>query len=320
MLRRAMGKKKPEEMAKQREIFTKGAVERGTDAKKAGEIFDLMAKFAEYGFNKSHSAAYAVLTYQTAYLKTYFPEEFMAALMTTEMSSTDKLAKYIRDARDHGVKVLTPDVNRSQKVFSVETVQSPSGSVKAIRFALEAIKGVGGAAVDALIEERTKAGPFKGFLDFCRRVSNRKANKKVLESLIVSGAFDSIAEANRPSLLASVESVLASTGDEQEERGLGQTSLFDSFTATEVKQTAGSGGVIFKQEKDWPMVKRLSQEKAVVGFYVSGHPLDGWQAIFEQSLGWTIAKLKSQAERLKAPAPGAGGGRVAVDPTPREAS
>lgn len=299
MLRRAMGKKKPEEMAKQKEIFVKGATERKLAADVAAGIFDLMAKFAEYGFNKSHSAAYAVLTYQTAFLKTYYPQEFMAALMTTEMSNTDSLAKYIADARAHQVTVLPPDVNLSPRVFGVE---KGSDGKKSIRFGLEAIKGVGGAAVEAMLEEREKS-PFRGLVDFCRRVSNRKANKKVIESLIVAGAFDAIAEANRPSMLASVENILESSASEQEERGLGQTSLFDAFTATEIKpQSLGGGDMLFKREPDWPLQKRLAQEKAAVGFYVSGHPMEGWQVICDEWLGWNTQKVKEHVQKAAAKA------------------
>jgi DNA polymerase-3 subunit alpha len=289
LLRRAMGKKKPEEMAKHRDLFVKGAVEKGLPAAKAESIFDLMAKFAEYGFNKSHSAAYGVLTYQTAYLKTYFPAEFMAALMTTEMDNTDKLTKYIGDARAHGTPVLPPDVNASMKRFSVEKVNG----VHAIRFGMEAIKGVGGIAVDAIIEARA-SGPFKNAMDFCRRVSTRKVNKKVLESLTLAGAFSSIAEVNRATLLGSLEKLLEVAGDEQEEKELGQSSLFDSFGSDEVKLVTPTGS-IFKQEEEWPRSRMLALERQTVGFYVSGHPMDTWQKICEEWLGWNTEKLKTYA-------------------------
>jgi DNA polymerase-3 subunit alpha len=299
ILRRAMGKKKPEEMAKQREIFRKGALEKGLTAEIAEEIFDLMAKFAEYGFNKSHSAAYGVLTYQTAYLKTHYPAEFMAALMTTEVNDTDKITKYIANAKGNDIAVLPPDVNLSQKSFSVEWIESLPGSArkgadgreKAIRFGLEAIMGVGGIAVDTILEARAAGGPFTGVLDFCRRVSTRKVNKKVLEALTISGAFDSISEVNRPSLLASIEKLLEFASDEQEEKELGQTSLFDSFSAEDVKLVTPVDA-IFQKLEDWPRPKRLQMEKQIVGFYVSGHPMDTWQRICDEWLGWTIEKLK----------------------------
>jgi DNA polymerase-3 subunit alpha len=283
LLRRAMGKKKVEEMAKHRAIFTEGALKKGLKQDVAEGIFDLMAKFAEYGFNKSHSAAYGVLTYQTAYLKTHYPAEFMAALMTTEVNDTDKITKYIANAKLNRIPILPPDVNRSEKTFSVE-----DGS---IRFGLEAIKGVGGVAVDLILEARREGGPFTSVLDFARRVSTRKVNKKVLEALTIAGAFDPISEVNRPSLLASLEKLLEFASDEQEEKALGQTSLFDSFSAEDVKLITPTDA-IFQNLEDWPQAKRLIMEKQVVGFYVSGHPMDTWQSICQEWLGWSIEKLK----------------------------
>lgn len=300
MLRRAMGKKKPEEMAKQREVFIKGALERGVPEGKAGSIFDLMAKFAEYGFNKSHSAAYAMISYQTAYLKAHYPSQFMAALMTTEMSDTDKLARYIADAKARGTPVLPPDVNRSMKRFSVESVEKNGKVISAIRFGLEAIKGVGGIAVDTILEARAGMGgtnePFRSVVDFTRRVASRKANKKVLEALVLSGAFDSIAEHNRATIFESLERVIQSASDEQEERALGQASLFDAFDAQEIK-IAASTDTFFKPQEDWPLSKKLAQEKQVVGFYVSGHPLEGWQKLAEDWLGWNTDRIKNRATK-----------------------
>jgi DNA polymerase-3 subunit alpha len=292
LLRRAMGKKKAEEMAAHRDSFVKGATANHIAAQKAESIFDLMAKFAEYGFNKSHSAAYAILTYQTAYLKAHYPAEFMAALMTTEMDNTDKITKYIGDARAHNMQVLAPDVNRSQKRFSVERTED---NTKTIRFGLEAIKGVGGIAVDTILESRTTDGDFKNVLDFCRRVSTRKVNKKVLESLTLAGAFDAIAEVNRASLFASLETLLEHAGDEQHERELGQNSLFDSFGSDEVKLLTPAT-TIFKREEDFPASKKLQLEKQVVGFYVSGHPMDTWQKICEEWLGWSTERIKLFAQ------------------------
>lgn len=291
LLRRAMGKKKPEEMAKQREIFVKGCLDKGglTPAK-AEAIFDLMAKFAEYGFNKSHSTAYSVITFQTAYLKTYYPAEFMAALMTTEMDNTDKLSKYIADTRAHDIKVLSPDVNVSGRKFNVEE------DGHAIRFGLEAIKGVGSVAVDEILAEREKK-PFQTILDFCSRLPTRKVNKKVMESLILSGAVDCIAgESNRPSLLASIEALLEMASDEQEERELGQNSLFDAFDANEVKLRAAPTTLI-KSMDDFPHSRKLTLEKQTLGFYLSGHPMDPWQKITTQWLGWDIERLQAYAEQ-----------------------
>lgn len=294
MLRRAMGKKKKAEMDRHREIFLKGATSRGIDSRKANGIFDLMAKFAEYGFNKSHSAAYAVLTFQTAFLKTHFPVEFMAALMTTEINKTEKIAKYIADARKHGIAILPPDVNQSVKHFSVEMHRN----TKAVRFGLEAIKGVGSIAVEEVIKARDGKGVFKSPMDFCARVPTRKVNKKVLESLTLAGAFDSIADTNRATLFGSLQAILEYAIDEQEERELGQTSLFDSFSADEINLMAPSKA-IYKEIPDWPIAAKLAKEKQVVGFYVSGHPMDGWQKICEDWLGWSTAKLKEYAEKAK---------------------
>ncbi len=315
MLRRAMGKKKADEMAKHKEIFVSGAVERKVDQKKASELFDLMAKFAEYGFNKSHSAAYGLITYQTAYLKAYFPAEFMAALMTTEMSDTDKLARYTTDARMMGITVLAPDVNKSIHSFAVEALPKPiNGFEKAIRFGLEAIKGVGGSAVDAIVEVRLN-GPFASPLDFCKRVSMRKANKKVLESLILSGAMDSMLAAsnlNRASLHSSVENLIQYGQSEQAKAELGQSSLFDDFKGEEVRLSAPIDALI-KKEAEWPLAKRLLNEKQVLGFFISGHPMENWQAICADWLGTSTDTLKAMA--LQAPAApaqqqswGAGGG------------
>ncbi len=308
LLRRAMGKKKADEMAKHKEIFTEGALKKGLKKEVAEGIFDLMAKFAEYGFNKSHSAAYGVLTYQTAFLKAYYPAEFMAALMTTEVNDTDKITRYIGNAKMNKIPVLPPDVNFSQKSFSVEILENGE---KGIRFGLEAIKGVGSIAVDLILEARATGGVFTSVLDFVRRVSTRKVNKKVMEALTISGGFDAISEVNRPSLMASLEKLLEFASDEQEEKELGQSSLFDSFSAEDVKLITPVDA-LFQKLEDWPRSKRLSMEKQIVGFYVSGHPMDTWQSICEEWLGWSIDKLKDwgiakSAEMASKPAPEQGG-------------
>lgn len=309
LLRRAMGKKKADEMAQHKQLFTEGAVKKGLAKEVAESLFDLMAKFAEYGFNKSHSAAYGVLTYQTAFLKAYYPAEFMAALMTTEVNDTDKITKYIANAKMNRIPVLPPDVNFSQKSFSVEILEDGQ---KGIRFGLEAIKGVGGIAVDLILEARAAGGAFHSVLDFVRRVSTRKVNKKVMEALTISGGFDAISEVNRPSLMASLEKLLGFASDEQEEKELGQTSLFDSFSAEDVKLLTPVDA-LFQKLEDWPRSKRLMMEKQIVGFYVSGHPMDTWQSICEEWLGWSIEKLKEwgiakTAEMAAKPAPEQGGG------------
>jgi DNA polymerase-3 subunit alpha len=316
MLRRAMGKKKADEMANHKNLFVTGAIERKWDGQKASDLFDLMAKFAEYGFNKSHSAAYGVITYQTAFLKTYYPVEFMAALMTTEMSDTDKLSKYTADARAMGITVLPPDVNQSIHVFGVESLPVRlNGYDKAIRFGLEAIKGVGGSAVDTILEARATS-KFESVLDMCKRVSMRKVNKKVLESLIVSGGFDSLLgeHLTRSALFSSIEKLLAYGQDEQAKAELGQSSLFDDFKAEEVRLSASVDSII-KREVEWPLARRLLSEKQVLGFFISGHPMQNWQAICTDWLGYNTETLRVLAEKspaAAAPQPqswGQGGGR-----------
>ena len=302
MLRRAMGKKKADEMAKHKEIFIKGATERNVDAKKADALFDLLAKFADYGFNKSHSAAYGMITYQTGYLKTYFPVEFMAALLTTEMTDTDKLAKYTNDARSMGITVLPPDVNRSSQYFTVEQLPQPiNGFSKAIRFGLEAVKGIGGAAVETILEARQN-GSFENILDLCKRVSMRKVNKKVLESLILSGGMDSMiadTNLNRASLFASIENLISYGQGEQAKAELGQSSLFDDFKAEEVRLSAPIDAII-KREVDWPLPRKLLSEKQVLGFFISGHPMQNWQEVCRDWIGTSTELIKKMA--LNAPA------------------
>ncbi len=305
MLRRAMGKKKADEMAKHKEIFIKGATERGVDAKKADALFDLLAKFADYGFNKSHSAAYGAITYQTGYLKTHFPVEFMAALLTTEMTDTDKLAKYTNDARSMGITVLPPDVNGSSQYFTVEELPTPiNGFKKAIRFGLEAIKGVGGSAVESILEARAN-GPFTSVLDLCKRVSMRKVNKKVLESLILSGGMDSLIEGTnltRAALFSSIENLITYGQEELAKAELGQSSLFDDFKAEEVRLSAPIDAII-RQEKEWPLSKKLLNEKQVLGFFISGHPMQNWQTICKDWLGFTSDSIKTMAATMPAPKP-----------------
>jgi DNA polymerase-3 subunit alpha len=293
-----ISKKNVAKIEKERPRFVEGAQKQGMTKVQGEELFELILKFAGYGFNKSHSTGYAIVAYQTAYLKRHFPVEFMAALMTTEMDNTDKITKYIGDARSHGVRVLPPDVNRSQKRFSVEVAGEGKTRTKSIRFGLEAIKGVGSIAVDTILESRAAEGEFKSVVNFCKRVSTRKVNKKVLESLTLAGAFDAIGEVNRASLFASLETLLGVAGDEQEERELGQNSLFDSFGAEDIKLVTPTAA-IFKQEEDWPLSRKLSMEKQTVGFYVTGHPMDGWQGICEDWLGWHTEKIRTfVADRL----------------------
>ncbi|MBI2605800.1 MAG: DNA polymerase III subunit alpha [Deltaproteobacteria bacterium] len=299
ILRRAMGKKKKEEMDKQREKFVQGCAKNSEGpipAETANRIFDLLAKFAEYGFNKSHSAAYGVLSYQTAYMKRHYPAQFMAAMLATEMHDTDKMSQYLGDARLHGIAVLPPDVNASKKTFSV--VERDEAGI-GIRFGMEAIKGVGGVAVDAILAERESKGPFKGFIDFCARVPLRKVNKKVLESLISSGAFDSVAEENRATLFESVEAVIDHSSKLQEQADLGQVSFFDQYKPDSFKLETSTGH-LFKRVPDWGDSKKLQMEKQLVGFYVSGHPMDKWWQVAKNfvsgDLTWIIEQFPAKKE------------------------
>ncbi len=301
LLRRAMGKKKPEEMAAQKERFTKGALAQGVTAAKANEIFDLMEKFSGYGFNKSHATAYAYVSYQTAYLKAHYPAQFYAGLLTTEMSDTDRLSKYIGDAKDHGVAVLGPDVNQSGRHFNVVI----EGGVESIRFGLEAIKGLGESAVAAILEEREKNGPFKTFPDFCRRMASKKANKKTLESLIRSGAFDALytgkRQVNRPSLIASIESVMQWAQKQSAANQVDEGGLFAGLFS------ASDGPVLMAPEPelqvlaDYSHMQKLEAERELMGFYVSGHPLDPFKPVLRQCVTWTIPTVHEMNAAGKLP-------------------
>jgi len=223
LLRRAMGKKKPEEMAKQRERFVKGALDRGFPEKKIEKIFDLMEQFAGYGFNKSHSAAYALLAYHTAYLKTHYPVEFMAALLTSVSGSTDDVVKYINECREMGIPVEPPDVNVSDANFT------PHG--EAIRFGLSAVKNVGHNAIESIVLARKEVGTFKSIFQFCEKVDLRLLNKRVIESLIKSGAMDPLGPRSR--LMAMVDTAMEHAQKTQHDAAMGQHGLFGVFAQEE---------------------------------------------------------------------------------------
>ena len=259
MLRRAMGKKKPEEMAKQRTIFLEGAAKRGADTKVAERLFDLMEKFAEYGFNKSHSAAYALIAYHTAWLKAHYPAEFMAATMSSEMSDTDKVRIFFEDNRANGLTLLPPDINQSGYRF--EPVSKTE-----IRYGLGAIKGSGEAAIGAIIAEREANGPYQGLFDLTRRVDKRYLNRRVLEALVKAGAFDQIND-HRASLMASVAAALE-TADRAARSG-GQVGLFGE---------ALDGGEDLVDVPVWSDQEKLQQEKSALGYFFSGHPFTSYLA------------------------------------------
>jgi len=249
ILRRAMGKKKIEEMMKQKEIFVNGAVKNGIPEKKTSKLFEKMEPFAQYGFNKSHSAAYAYIAYQTAYLKAHYPVEFMAATLSLDVHDTDKIVKSINECRNMKIEILPPDINLSGREFNVIG--------NSIRFGLEAVKGVGGAAIESILEVRESGGQFKSIEDLVQRVDSRKVNKKVLESLVKAGAFDSIGIA-RGAAMTSVGDILSGNGKKHN----GQQSIFGD---EDIKPEASTG--------EWDEAELLKNEKEALGFYITGHPL-----------------------------------------------
>jgi DNA polymerase-3 subunit alpha len=291
MLRRAMGKKKPEEMQKHKEIFLKGAGERNFDLAKAEQLYDLMAKFAEYGFNKSHAVAYALIAYQTAYLKYYYPAAFFAALLGSEMGNTDKITVYIKDAKQYGVEILKPDVNESLWHFNV------LGST--IRFGMGAVKNVGEGPVRELIAEREKNGPFKSFIDFCERVNMKSINKRVIESLIKVGAFDSCEKLNRKTLLENLELITTYASKKQEEIASGQASLFDLDGGGLSAGTEKEELLDIQEVPDFDEKEKLGYELSLIGIYVSGHPLEKFADIMSQMTSMSISAVQDSQGKGK---------------------
>ncbi|MCT4642700.1 MAG: DNA polymerase III subunit alpha [Bacteriovoracaceae bacterium] len=306
MLRRAMGKKKEKEMARHREIFLAGAKERGYDTKKAAEVYDLMAEFAKYGFNKSHAVAYAVIAYQTAFLKRYYPACFFAALLGTEMNNTDKVTAYINDARQIGIEILPPDVNESLFLFNVIG--------KNIRFGMGAIKNVGAAPVAAIIKEREENGPFKSFIDFCERVSMKSINKRVVESLIKVGAFDSFEKMNRKTLLENLEQVMNYAAKKQEEKLKGQVNLFDMAGAFEEPKEKM---LDINPTSDFDDKEKLSYEQQLLGIYVSGHPLEKYGDILKELISMPIKEINELPKVEKPEFDFRNRGKQAYDPSRR---
>ena len=268
-LRKAMGKKIPAMMAMHRERFMNGAGENGIPPEGAGKIFDLMEKFGGYGFNKSHSAAYALIAYQTAFLKAHYTVEFMAALLTSEMNSSDGVVKYIAECRSHDIEVLPPDLNESSKAFTV--------SEGKIRFGLVAVKNVGEGAIESIIEARA-SGPFSSLFDFCERVALKKVNKRVIESLIHCGAFDSTGQ-YRSRMTAALEDALTYGQRVQREKADPQMSLFG--TGGDGEHAAINLPPVPEIE-EWEENKKLANEKESLGFYITGHPLNRYESIVEK--------------------------------------
>ena len=261
VLRRAMGKKISAEMEQQRERFLEGARNKRINPEMAERIFELMAKFAEYGFNKSHSAAYALIAFQTAYLKAHYPVEFMASLLTSEVDTTDKIVKYIAECRDMGIEVLPPDVNESWRDFTIVDDR--------IRFGLAAIKNVGTGSIESILAERERGGAYRSLFDFCRRVDLRRVNKRVLESLIKSGAFD-FTKASRAQMILALDDAVDRAQSFQKARESKQLGI---FAQSEEENPEGSEQKDLPEVEEWPENQLLAFEKEAVGFYITSHPL-----------------------------------------------
>ncbi|QKK02440.1 MAG: DNA polymerase III subunit alpha [Pseudomonadota bacterium] len=298
LLRRAMGKKKPEEMAHQRAIFIAGAGDNGIDQAQAESIFSLMETFARYGFNKSHSVAYALVAYQTAWLKAHYPAEFMAAVLSADLDKTDKIANLIEDCRLMSLNILPPDLNRSGYRFKVED--------GAIRYGLGAIKGVGHAAIDSLVAFRERVGGFQSLSELCREVDLSRLNRRTLESLIRSGAADCLHD-NRAAQMQALPDILAEAERYQSDREAGQTSLFGGS----VQQASAGFSRALPQVSDWTMRQRLRAERETLGLYLSGHPMD---ELRDELAGITTAPLERLDQLIK-PGPGGRGHRQAVEMT-----
>jgi DNA polymerase-3 subunit alpha len=300
LLRRAMGKKKPEEMAKQRAGFVDGAAERGVDAGKAAWIFDLIEKFAGYGFNKSHSAAYALLSYQTAWLKAHYPAAFMAAVLSSDIDHTDKVVTLIDECNNIGLTILPPDVNASLHAFTV-------ADLKTIRYGLGAIRGVGEGAVEALVAERTAHGPFRDLEDLCRRLDLGKLNRRVLEALIRSGSLDRVGS-NRATLMAQLGAAMQAGEQAARARDAGQVDFFGvALAPAPTPQAAASPP---PQLPEWSEMQRLAGERETLGLYLTGHPISRFEKELPRLVSGRLADFASE----RPPAAGEGnrffGGRV----------
>jgi DNA polymerase III subunit alpha len=300
LLRRAMGKKKAEEMAQQRSIFTDGAVKNGVDGALATYIFDLMEKFAGYGFNKSHSAAYALLSYQTAWLKAHYPAEFMAAVLSSDMDHTDNVVGFIHECRQIDINILAPQVNHSEYKFTVADPQT-------IRYGLGAIKGAGFAAIEGLLAERKANGPFKDLEGLCRRIDLQKLNKRVLEAMIRAGALDGLGP-NRATLMARLPEALAAAQQQTRASEAGQNDMF-GVAAAAVAATGRT--VALASLPDWDEAERLRNENETLGLYLTGHPINRYKRELQQALGdASLGDLISESP----PPPSSNGERVYTRP------
>lgn len=278
ILRSAMGKKKPEEMAKQRQVFVDGATARGVDKGNATFIFDLMEKFAGYGFNKAHSTAYALIAYQTAWLKAHYPADFMAAVLSADMDNTDKVVNFIEESRALGLRVEPPDINRCAFVFTVH-------GEDAIRYGLGAIKGAGEAAIESIIVEREDKGAFDDLFDFCRRVDTRKVNRRVIEALIRSGALDGLGPGRAP-MMASLTLALQTAEQHGRDQATGQNDLFGGPVVPDNVDAR------FSNAPDWSDEERLAGEKDTLGLYLSGHPITRFENELDRFTSVRLSDLR----------------------------
>ncbi len=290
LLRRAMGKKKLEEMEKQRAIFVEGCGKNDIPPSEANPVFDLLEKFAGYGFNKSHAAAYAIVAYQTAYLKANYPVEFLCAMMTNDQGDLAKLAQYIGEARGFGIQVLGPDVNESEVGFAPAKAKEGNGS-RVIRFGLAAIKGMGEVAVESVLQARRLGGRFTSLQELCERIDTRTVNRRALECLIKTGACDGLGP-NRATLMAGVDGALSRANSMAADKAAGQSSLFDAFDAVPAKHPVKP--VVLA---DWPMSEKLAYEKEMLGIFVSGHPLDPHAKLLERFVVHTVESLPGLPNR-----------------------
>ncbi|MGA8660149.1 MAG: DNA polymerase III subunit alpha [Chthoniobacterales bacterium] len=289
LLRRAMGKKDRGKMAKERVNFIEGCKRvNNIDERKANAIFDLLEKFAGYGFNKSHSAAYGLISYQTAYLKANYTVEFMAGLLSNEVNNTEKIAVLVSECQRLGITILPPDVNRSQLKFVPETTDD----VRGIRYGLAAIKNIGESAMQAAIEERVRNGSFKSLEDYCARLDSRSVNRKILENLIRAGAFDFIGK-DRAELFARIDQSLAAGVAVQKDRNSGQVSLFGELDLAPARKS--NGDVI--SFTPWSVGEKLAFEKELLGFYVTGHPLDAYRDLIESGEYLAISELANREDK-----------------------
>ncbi len=287
LLRRAMGKKKAKEMAEQRSVFVGGAGDLGVDKKLAGQIFDLIEKFAGYGFNKSHSAAYALLSYQTAWIKAHYPAEFMAAVLSSDMDNTDKVLIFVEECQRMKLDLLSPNVNAGHYYFTV----TDKGEIV---YGLGAVKGVGEAAVEDLMQERQAGGEFKDLFDFCRRVDIKKMNRRSLEPLIYSGAMDVFGE-TRATLLASLNDALQLAEQKSRDEAQGQGNLFGDFGAFDGSDE--STAVSYSVKSEWALKDKLEGEKNSLGYYLSGHPISAYEKEISQFCSKTIAEILSSNKK-----------------------